>query len=239
MIFGNIVIETRLYSDETEPSRELRWWGKGEPIFITAERRHAANPPGKIRNIRFHDIIVEGEGGIYLEGSEESLIEDISIRALSQKMRILSGYPGGLFDTQPSPRGVFPHHIPAIFCRHARNVSLHDIEVIWDGPRNEHWSNALYGEHLDNISVKGFRGAPAKDGGNAIELKHLKGLSVEGCKADLGTGTFIALEDVDAQTMFVVGNDFSRAECAVRFTDGTSPDYYAAANRMPIMDKRL
>ncbi|WP_051620990.1 glycoside hydrolase family 28 protein [Paenibacillus sp. UNC451MF] len=234
ILFSNIIIETRLFSDAEETQRELRWWGKGEPIFITAERRNGAqHAPGKIRNIRFEHILVESEGGVYLEGSEESVIENISIRGLKHTMRVKSGYPGGLFDTQPSARGVFPHHVPAVFCRHAKNVSLDDVEVVWDGKPNEHWSNALYGEHIEQLALKGFRGKAAKEGSSTIELKNVQGLSVEGCKAENGMDAFLTLEQVDVEEMFVVGNDFSKAKTAVRFTDGTSPEYFSAANRMP------
>jgi polygalacturonase len=234
VLFSNITIETRLFSDETETERELRWWGKGEPIFITAERRIAGSkPPGTIRNIRFQHIVAEAEGGVYMEGSEDSVIEHISVRALTLKMRQKSGYPGGLFDTQPSVRGVFPHAVPAIFCRYAKGVSLQDVEVEWEGPRNRHWTNALYGEHAERMEVTGFRGTAATAGADAIVLKHVHGLSLQGCKAEPGCGTFLALEDVEAKELFVVGNDFAAAKTAVRFADGTSPSYYSVANRMP------
>ena len=233
LLFSNIVIETRLFSDEREIHRPLRWWGKSEPIFITAERRNGQYHPGYIRNIRFEQIVMESEGGIYLEGSEESVIEDIALRGIRLNMRRKSGYPGGLFDTQPSVPGVFPHHVPAVFCRYARGVALIDAEIAWDGERNEHWSNALYGEELERLTLKGFRGAPAREGMNAIELSGVRGLSVEGCKAEAGTEAFLSLERVDPDGMFVVGNDLARAKAAVRFRDGSEPPYFAAANRLP------
>ncbi|MCS7459025.1 glycoside hydrolase family 28 protein [Paenibacillus doosanensis] len=234
ILFSNIIIETRLFSDAEETSRELRWWGKGEPIFITAERRKdSAQAPGIIRNIRFDHISVEAEGGVYLEGSEDSVIENISVRGLKLAMRVKSGYPGGLFDTQPSARGVFPHHVPAVFCRHAKNVSLDDVEVVWQGEPNTNWSNAMYGEHIERLSLRGFRGRAAKEGENAVALKSVSGISVEGCKAERGTEAFLSLENVDAEELFVAGNDFAQAKTAVRFADGTSPEYFAAANRMP------
>lgn len=234
ILFSNIIIETRLFSNAEEPSRELRWWGKGEPIFITAERRNGSEqPPGKIRNIRYEHILTEAEGGVYIEGSEESVVENISIRGLRHTMRRKSGYPGGLFDTQPSARGVFAHHIPAVFCRHAKNVSLDGVEVVWEGEPNDHWSNALYGEHIEQLAIKGLRGKAAPAGVSAVELKDVQGLAVQGCKAEEGTDAFLALERVDADGMFVVGNDFSKAKTAVRFADGTSPEFYSAANRMP------
>jgi hypothetical protein len=236
ILFSNITVETRLFSDEEETKRQLRWWGKGEPIFITAERRSGGqHPPGSIRNIRFDHISVEAEGGVYLEGSEESIIEGISIRGLKLAMRRKSGFPGGLFDTQPSARGVFPHHIPAVFCRYAKNVSLDDVEVVWEGEPNPHWSHALYGEHIDRLAVKGFRGAPApRNGtGNAIELNNVQEISIEHCKAETGTDTFLALNLVNPKELFIVGNDFSKAAQAVLFTDGTKPDFFAASNRLP------
>ncbi|MCZ8514477.1 glycoside hydrolase family 28 protein [Paenibacillus filicis] len=234
ILFSNIFIETRLFSDETETSRSLRWWGKSEPIFITAERRSGSDrAPGKIRNIRFDHITAEAEGGVYLEGSEESVIENISIRGLKLSMRKKSGYPGGVFDTQPSARGVFPHHIPAVFCRYAANVKLDDVEVTWDGTPNEHWSNALYAEQVERLTVRGFRGAPAREDEAAIELHTVRELSVEGCKAEAGTGVFLALQQVDPDELFVSGNDFSRARTAVQFAGREQEDYFAAGNQMP------
>jgi hypothetical protein len=70
-------------------------------------------------------------------------------------------------------------------------------------------------------------------GGTAIELKHVNQLSVEQSKAQPGTHTFMALEDVEPRSMFVVGNDFAQAETAIRFNDGKNPGFFAAANRMP------
>jgi hypothetical protein len=233
MLFSNIVIETRLFSDAEETQRPLRWWGKSEPIFITAESRNGQYPPGRIRNIRFDQIYAESEGGIYLEGSEGSEIEEISLRAVKLQMRRKSGFPGGLFDTQPSVRGVFPHLIPAIFCHHAKKISLEQVEIVWDGERNEHWSNALLAEHVERLELKGVRAAPAKAGDAAIKLHYVDGLSVEGCKAEAGTGAFMYLKQVNPSAMFIVGNDFWHAEEAIRFAEGEAMPYYAAANRPP------
>jgi hypothetical protein len=235
ILFSNIVVETRLFSDEIEQTRKRKWWGKGEPIFVSAERRREADAgtPGIIRNIRFDHILAEGENAVYLEGSNESIIEGIAIRNLKLTMKQRSPYPGGVFDTNPTARGVFPHPIPGFFCRFGKNISLHDIEIEWSGHRNIHWKQALYGEHLENLSLVQFRGAPAQLGGTAIELKHVNQLSVEQSKAQPGTHTFMALEDVEPRSMFVVGNDFAQAETAIRFNDGKNPGFFAAANRMP------
>jgi hypothetical protein len=233
LLFSNLTIETRLFSDETEIERPLRWWGKGEPIFITAESRNGERPPGKIRNIRFDHITAEAEGCVYLEGSEGHEIENVTVRGLRLVLRRKSGYPGGLFDTQPSVRGVFRHPVPAVFCRHAKRIALDDVEVAWEGERNPNWAAAFSGRHIEDLALRGFRGAPARPGDNAVELHDICGLAVEGCRAGSGTGTFLALEQVDPDGMFVVGNDFSRAAKAVDFAGGAMPGFYSAANRPP------
>jgi hypothetical protein len=112
-------------------------------------------------------------------------------------------------------------------------MSFDDVEVVWADEPNKHWTHAFSGESIERLSLKGFRGGPAKAGGSAVELKGVSELSVEGCKAEAGTGAFLSLEQVEPEQMFIVGNDFSKAEQAIRFKDGSEPDYFASGNRMP------
>ncbi|WP_248924245.1 glycoside hydrolase family 28 protein [Paenibacillus hamazuiensis] len=218
MLFSNLFIETRLFSNEEEIKRTLRWWGKSEPIFMTAERRNNPNAPapGKIRNIRFDQILIEAEGCIYLEGSEESVLEGISLRGVKHHMRVKSGYPGGVFDTQPSPRGVFPHHIPAIFVHHAKDVSFSDVEVSWGDEKNRNWTNALYGERVQDLRIDGFKGAAADSSLSVMELKSVHGLIVERTRALPGTGVCLSLEDVEDSECRLEGNNFSKAAVPVQ-----------------------
>lgn len=238
ILFSNIIVQTRLFSDELEQTRKRKWWGKGEPIFISAERRREGGFPGSIRNIRFDHILAEGENAVYIEGSEESPVKGIALRNLKLTIREQSGYPGGVFDTNPSARGVFAHPIPAVFCRYGSDVSLHDVEISWGQSRNASWSGALYGENLERLSLKGVSGSPAHPGDSAITLKRIGRLWLEGCRAEAETGTFLELEDVDPEAVFAVGNDFSEAKTAVRFKGCIMPpDFFASANRMPGGDR--
>ncbi|WP_438444512.1 glycoside hydrolase family 28 protein [Gorillibacterium sp. sgz5001074] len=180
MLFSNLFIETRLFSNEDEIKRGLRWWGKSEPVFMTAERRNTpeAGAPGKIRNIRFEQLLIESEGCVFLGGSEESVIESVSFRNVKLSMRVKSGYPGGVFDTQPSKRGVFAHEVPAVYMNHAKDVSLQDFEVVWQGERNPHWTHALCGEELEDLRISGFTGSAAKEGLSDLELRQVRGLEL-------------------------------------------------------------
>jgi hypothetical protein len=220
ILFSNLIIQTRLFTDEKEHLRNIRWWGKGEPIFISAEKRNEKqNVIGKIKNIRFEHIQIEAEGGIYIEGSPESVVENISIRSIHHTMRVKSGFPGGLFDTQPSIRGVFAHAIPAIFLRYAKNLLLNDVEVLWDGTRNKNWSNAIVAENIEQLSLRAFSASAAKADLPVVHLKSVKELSVVNCKANREVNTFMALENVATKGLFVSGNDFSKAKMEVDFSE--------------------
>jgi pectate lyase len=181
LLFSNLFIETRLFSSEEEIRRNPRWWGKSEPIFMTAERRNTptAPAPGKIRNIRFEQIMIEAEGGVFIGGTEESAIECISLRNVKQTMRVKSGYTGGVFDTQPSPRGVFPHHVPAVYANEVRDLAISDYEVDWRGEPNASWSHALCCEGVSDLRVRGFRGKAAKEELRSIELNRVNGYRID------------------------------------------------------------
>lgn len=195
MLFSNLYIETRLFSNEEEIRREARWWGKSEPIFMTAERRNrpGSPAPGKIRNIRFDHIMIEAEGGVFIGGSGESVIEGIALRNVKHTLRVKSGYPGGVFDTQPSHRGVFPHPIPAVYVNHARDVSIGDYEVHWQGEPNLHWTHALQAEDVQDLRIRSFRGQAAREGICDMELCRVEGVAMEGLRTPAGNEPWIAM----------------------------------------------
>jgi hypothetical protein len=69
-VFSNIVIDSRLHTDD--------WWGNGEPIHLSAVRLTKDVVLGKIRNVKFHNVICRGEAGIVVYGTDESVIENVS-----------------------------------------------------------------------------------------------------------------------------------------------------------------
>lgn len=70
VLFTNLQIHTRQFSDE--------WWGEGEPICVTAIDRRSDNKAGHIRNVHFENINCIGENGIFLHGSKDNYLEDMS-----------------------------------------------------------------------------------------------------------------------------------------------------------------
>jgi len=157
LLFQNITIHTRLYSGH--------WWGKGEPIHVSAIRQNPQVPVGRVRRVTFSGIVAEAEGGVVVYGTPESPIEDLTIQNLRL---VVSAGPlardwGGNFDLRPSTPAseqLFRHDIPALFFRHATGLRLEGVDVKWRGDLPEFYTSALEFEQCTG-RVTGLSGSAA------------------------------------------------------------------------------
>ncbi|MDO4850157.1 MAG: glycosyl hydrolase family 28 protein [Coriobacteriia bacterium] len=117
---------TLRYADCPQRDFAPRWWGKGEPIFISATPRAvpSAPRPGIIRNVTFDHMDMTSESCVFIAGEKDALIEDVSIEGLRLTQRAQGTQQPVLFDEQPSARGVYEHEVPAVYVRSAHNVSV-------------------------------------------------------------------------------------------------------------------
>jgi hypothetical protein len=160
LLFQNITIRTRLYSGH--------WWGKGEPIHVSAIRQNAAVPVGRIRRVTFRNIVAESEGGVVVYGTPESPVEDLSLNNIRLKVSAgpLTQTWGGNIDLRPSafpPEQLFKHDIPALFFRHATGLYLRDLVVTWGENLPEFYTSAIEFEHATG-QLQGFTGQAAHAG---------------------------------------------------------------------------
>ena len=80
VIFSDIVIRTRLLTGH--------WWGKAEPVHVSAVLwAPGVEKPGRIRNVTFARLRVEGEHGMILWGSPDSVIEDVTLDDVRVRVR--------------------------------------------------------------------------------------------------------------------------------------------------------
>lgn len=95
ILFKNISIETK----STSP---LEWWGKAEPISITAVKRNEATNIGKIKNVVFEDINCDSENGIFIYGDESFNISNIKFSNVFVSIKAKTNWPRGKHDLRPS-----------------------------------------------------------------------------------------------------------------------------------------
>ncbi len=136
----------RRYADACDLPGAPGWWGKGEPVFISATPRQGQEGsfPGTIRDIHISDLDIKCESCIFLGGEENSPIERVRLREIHLTLERQGTQPGGLFDEQPSGRHIYPHSIPALYARHVHGLTLKDSTVrflgtgeAWTGERTQ------------------------------------------------------------------------------------------------------
>lgn len=132
---------TRRYADRYAVPGAPGWWGKGEPLFVSATpRTNSSGPAGIIRDVCFDHLYLTSESSVFLAGEPESMLKNIRISDLHITLARQGTQPGGLFDEQPSVRNIYPHTIPALYARSVDGLRvLHSTvrfvgeDEAWDG----------------------------------------------------------------------------------------------------------
>ena len=133
----------RRYADAYALPGAPGWWGKGEPLFVSATRRRdRENFPGIIRGLSFSDIRLACESSLFLGGEAYSPIRDVFLRDIHLTFRHQGTQPGGLFDEQPSARHVYAHDIPGMYLRCVQGLTMRDSTFRFEG-ENEAWDGTL------------------------------------------------------------------------------------------------
>lgn len=125
VLFANLHIGTRRFSNQ--------WWGKGEPICVTAIDRHSDAKAGQIRNIHFENIDCVGENGIFLHGSEGHLLQDISFRRIRIHLVKKTAWPADQWDLRPCEgEGLLPGKVHGFTCVYGNGIRCEDMKVECD-----------------------------------------------------------------------------------------------------------
>jgi polygalacturonase len=177
VVFTNIVIETRLHTGD--------WWGNGEPIHLSAVRLTKDVPLGRIRSVKFQNIVCRGESGMLLYGSDESVIEDVSFDNVTFHVveSPLNGVAGGNFDLRPvlEPRlQLFSHDIPALYARHVRNLRIRGFDLRWDAVKSPFFTHGIEVEEFEGLWIGAFdgTGAPGNRAAFPLALRNGRGCDV-------------------------------------------------------------
>ena len=209
ILFSNIVIQTRLFTG---------WWGNGEPIHISTIRAREDPALGQIRNVRFSNIVADGEAGIVLYGCQESIIRDVFFDSVGLTIRNspLNESFGGNFDLRPAfdrRFGVFKHDIPGLYAGYVDGLEISGLQIAWDDNLPEFFNHAIWCENFKGVTIDGFVGRQAHIGDNraAIVLDKGSGATIRNCRAAEGTGIFLQTLDVNDGRLFV-NNDLSKAQ---------------------------
>jgi hypothetical protein len=180
--FSNIIVGTRLFKG--------KWWGKAEPILLSsASGPGSAGRRGEIRDVRFTNMMLEGQAGIVVAGAEDSEIRDVSFDGIRLALRdgpLVRSF-GGNFDFRPAKNGhlnVFRHDIPALYASRVNGLTVRHMDVVRDPSLPDFFRDGLVVEDSDGVTVDGYRDSqllsPGRDRGLAVRLVDDRNATVDG-----------------------------------------------------------
>jgi hypothetical protein len=171
VVISNIVIETRRF--------DWFWWGDGDPIYFNIKRRSEVDgtrrdnesPAGVIRRVLIRDVIAHGAGTSAINGHPDSWLDVIRLENIRLYVSHDSHAP---YDDTRS----------AMMLRHARNVTMKDVEIRWEAPHSASWQTGLQADQVSDLLLDGagVAGAPSS-AGTAITLKDAENVTVRDSRA--------------------------------------------------------
>jgi polygalacturonase len=161
VLFSNIVLDGRLFDNV--------WWGKAEPIYITAFRRapsatrdanwrfakgQTEGKVGPVRNIRFVNCSAISENGVFISG-EPGMISDILLDQITLQIHRTTAYPHGCYDRRPCVgEGIIMDKIGGFYIDTAENITIRNSRVIWQISRNENRGELISQKNIQKIHIE-------------------------------------------------------------------------------------
>lgn len=152
ILFSDCVVETRHF--------DRGWWGHGEPIYINVGAWH--DTVGRLRNVRFRNILARSENGVYIGADAPGLIEGVLLDTVRIELDRWSHWPGGEYDRRPTdhPPEIYAHPTAGIYLDTAADVTLRNCEVAW-ATTADNFSYAVEAVDVDDLMIEGLRGSSA------------------------------------------------------------------------------
>lgn len=164
VLFSNLIIETRIF--------DSMWWGRGEPIQVVALPWTAKTPLGVIRDIRFSNLICNGENGALVYAAEPGHIENIAFDHVSLHIVRPVVFEGGRQDLRPnSTEGLPRMGTSGFLLRDAAGVSLRDCSVTWGPNPPDYFRYALEASGCPGLDDSGLSGQAAHAGAPARSIQ--------------------------------------------------------------------
>jgi polygalacturonase len=169
VIFSNMIIESHLFSDV--------WWGKAEPIYVTAYRRAKGNnkdanwrfPKGEtegrvgvVKNITFSNIKCISENGVYVSAESKDKIDNIIFDQVDVFIDKTTSLPGGMYDRRPCEAdGFVKGRTSGFYFDTAKNIRVRNCSVKWGDTRPDYFAYALESNNTDGTDIINLTGISA------------------------------------------------------------------------------
>lgn len=151
--FSNCRVETRIFHH--------KWWGRGEPIYVTALPRNDGDIPPLVRDITFDGIDCDSEHGVFCIGTNERPLENLLFRNIQLRIGRQSNWEAGERDLRPvhsaEHGGLENDLVDALRFEHVNGLDITGISVSW-GERRPEYSDLIGLKDVHGLSADGLVG---------------------------------------------------------------------------------
>ncbi len=169
VVFSNFVIDSHLFSDV--------WWGKSEPIYVTAYRRAKANnkdanwrfpkgaTEGKVGNVSdifFSNIKCRSENGVYVSAETKDKITGIHFDNVDLQINKTTNIAGGVYDRRPSMlEGIVKAPTSGFYFDTAGSLNVNNCSVLWGSNRPSYFAHVLESNNVTGLAITNLMGQSA------------------------------------------------------------------------------
>jgi hypothetical protein len=180
LIVSNCIIDCRRF--------DWFWPGDGDPLHVMSRQRRGAPgaepgrvepPAGAIRNVQLRNIIAHGKSRCLLQGHPEQWLSGVHMDGVQLFLSV-------------DPKADYNKEGSGFTIRHARDIELHNVAAILEGPGSPKWRSPLSFEDAEDVLVEGFRGRLVPDSMEpAISLKNVTGAVIRNSRVDPENATLL------------------------------------------------
>jgi polygalacturonase len=165
VLFSNLIIETKIF--------DPMWWGRGEPIQVTAIPWTGRTKLGVVRDIRFSNLICRSENGAVVWADAPGHIENVSFDRVSVRVSRPSAFAGGQQDLRPNADAQSLRTIPTsgFLLSNASGVTFRDCTVTWGPNPPDYFKYALDATACPGLEDAGLAGVAAHPGTPAMLVR--------------------------------------------------------------------
>ncbi len=161
VVFSNITIDSHLFTDV--------WWGKAEPIYVTAYRRANTNTKdagwrlpkgqtegrvGEVKEIYFSNIKCRSENGAYISGETADKVSNIYFDNVDMHINKTTELPGGVYDRRPANvEGLVKGRTSAFYIDSAKDIFIRNCSVSWGENLPGYYAHAIETHGVNNIII--------------------------------------------------------------------------------------
>jgi polygalacturonase len=172
VIFSNIIVDSHLFSDV--------WWGKAEPIYVTAYPRAKGNnkdagwrfPKGEtegrvgaVTNIFFSNIRGISENGVYVGGSTPDKVSGIVFDQVDLTIDKTTTIAGGTYDRRPSNvEGLLKGLTSAFYFDQASHITIRNSAVVWGSNLPDYFGHVVESHGVADLKIVNLEGNSAFPG---------------------------------------------------------------------------